>query len=90
MDFNGTLAEAKRGPRQKIIAGLFVNMATAVLALTCDAAPRDDVPDIDEQGHCDGEASCHNVFGARSGKRLDPAVVRRGRGEGRRQMEESQ
>ncbi|CAK0865536.1 unnamed protein product, partial [Prorocentrum cordatum] len=50
MDSNVALTEAKRGPTQKVIAGLCVDMPTAVLALTCDAIPRDNATDISKQG----------------------------------------
>ncbi|CAK0867256.1 unnamed protein product [Prorocentrum cordatum] len=61
MDFKGALAEAKRGPKQKVIAGLSVNMATAALALTRDAVPRDDVTDIAKQGLYDREDGKESV-----------------------------
>ena len=73
-----------------MIAGLLVNVATAMLALTCDAIPCDSFADDNEHILYDRESTYQNVFGARSGKRLDPALVKRGRGKEHRQMVEFQ
>ncbi|CAK0854147.1 unnamed protein product, partial [Prorocentrum cordatum] len=90
VDFNGAPAEAKRGPKQKVIAGMFANVATAVFALTCDAVPRDSVAGISKQGLYGRGASCQDISRARSGGRLGPALVKRVREMERRQVEEFQ
>ncbi|CAK0848466.1 unnamed protein product [Prorocentrum cordatum] len=90
MDWNGTVATEKPRRKQKVIAGLFVHVATAVLALTCGAIPYDSETDANKHSLYDRESPCQNVFGARSGRRLGPSLVKQGRDKEHRQMEEFQ
>eukprot|EP00959_Pyramimonas_sp_CCMP1952_P321942 6736458-Pyramimonas_sp.AAC.1 len=65
-------------------------MATAVPALTCDAIPYDNEMDTNKNSLYDRESTYQKVFGARSGRRLDPSLAKQGREKEHRQMEEFQ
>ena len=57
MEWNGALKEEKRRPKQRVIAGLLVNVATAMLALTRDAIPCDSLADNNKRSLYDREST---------------------------------
>ncbi|CAK0888842.1 unnamed protein product, partial [Prorocentrum cordatum] len=65
MGWNGTVVTEKPRRKQKVIAGPFVNVATAVLALTCDAIPYDSETDTNKHSLYDRGSTYQNVLGAR-------------------------
>ncbi|CAK0862147.1 unnamed protein product, partial [Prorocentrum cordatum] len=90
VDWNGAAVTEKPRRKQKVIAGLFVNMAIAVVALTCDVISYGSEMDTNKHSLYDRESTYQNLFGARSGRKLDLSLVRQGREKEHRQMGEFQ
>eukprot|EP00959_Pyramimonas_sp_CCMP1952_P408298 8557099-Pyramimonas_sp.AAC.1 len=64
MDWKGAVVTETPRRKQEVIAGLFVNMATAALALTCGAIPYDGDMGTSKHSLYDRESTYQNAFGA--------------------------